>query len=56
MVQIPLDQCRWSKHPEEMFLSKVQTPEQKKKDQDHANVMARYGGEANYKAGRGLGT
>ena len=32
------------------------TPEQKKKDQDHANVMARYGGEANYKAGRGLGT
>ena len=30
--------------------------ERKKKDQDHANVMARYGGEANYKAGRGLGT
>ena len=34
----------------------TRTPEQKKKDQDHANVMARYGGEANYKAGRGLGT
>ena len=34
----------------------TRTPEQKKRDQDHANVMARYGGEANYKAGRGLGT
>jgi hypothetical protein len=34
----------------------TRTPEQKKKDQDHANVMARYGGEDNYKAGRGLGT
>ena len=34
----------------------TRTPEQKKKDQDHANVMARYGGEENYKAGRGLGT
>ena len=34
----------------------TRSPEQKKKDQDHANVMARYGGEANYKAGRGLGT
>ena len=34
----------------------TRTAAQKKKDQDHANVMARYGGEANYKAGRGLGT
>ena len=34
----------------------TRTPEQKKKDQDHANVMARYGGEDNYKKGRGLGT
>ena len=34
----------------------TRTPEQKKKDQDHANVMARYGGEDNYKRGRGLGT
>ena len=34
----------------------TRTPEQKKKDQDHANVMARYGGEANYKPARGLGT
>ena len=34
----------------------TRTPEQKKKDQDHANVMARYGGEENYKKGRGLGT
>ena len=34
----------------------TRTVAQKKKDQDHANVMARYGGEANYKAGRGLGS
>ena len=34
----------------------TRSPEQKKNDQDHANVMARYGGEENYKAGRGLGT
>ena len=34
----------------------TRTPEQKKKAEDHVNVMARYGGEANYKAGRGLGT
>ena len=34
----------------------TRTAAQKKKDQDHANVMARYGGEDNYKKGRGLGT
>ena len=42
--------------PKPKAIPDTRTPEQKKKDQDHANVMARYGGEANYKAGRGLGT
>ena len=43
-------------HPRPKAKPDTRTPEQKKKDQDHANVMARYGGEENYKAGRGLGT
>jgi hypothetical protein len=34
----------------------TRSPEQKKKDQEQANIDARYGGAANRKAGRGLGT
>ncbi len=34
----------------------TRTPEQKKRDQEQANIDARYGGAANRKAGRGLGT
>ena len=34
----------------------TRTPEQKKSDQEQANIDARYGGRANRLAGRGLGT
>ena len=34
----------------------TRSPEQKKKDQEQANIDARYGGRANRLAGRGLGT
>ena len=34
----------------------TRTDAQKKKDQDWANIYARYGGKSNYEAGRGLGT
>ena len=34
----------------------TRTAAQKKKDQDWANIYARYGGKSNYEAGRGLGT
>ena len=34
----------------------TRTPEQKKRDQEQANIDAQYGGRANRLAGRGLGT
>ena len=46
-----------SKKQQRYFGYLLSNPEErKKKDQEQANIDARYGGAANRKAGRGLGT
>ena len=43
-------------NPDLLKKKEAEIAAQKKKDQDWANIYARYGGKSNYEAGRGLGT